>query len=168
MHKMTKLSTVLLILCIPIIVRADGEKTRQVKLPLSRMIDLANSLSALEGTYRDVVKDGAAEKELQRPYKLGALRIAIGRNLAAIKPILEGYGKAQQEILSDCCGGVSPKPSSDETAVFQRAVGKLMQAEYSANLYILGEAELNVGDPPKNPFPSTVLSGLDPIMDWVK
>lgn len=153
----------LVLLAVPAVVVADSEKTREVKLPMSRILGLANALAALDG-YEDVVKDGAAEKVVRRAYKFEpGLRTSISRNITTLRPLLEGYNKEQSDLLVSITGGTLPAPNTPETARFNIESNRVLAVEWKLNLFILRETELKME---VNPIPGTILSNLDPIMEY--
>lgn len=148
------------LLCLPLTAAAQGSKTKEVAAPVSRMIALANAIASLDGSDR-VVKDGASERVVKEPYKFErGFRIAMARNLTALKPILEGYEKELSVIRVEIGGEI--KDGSPAMMRLNEENRRLLAIVQKANLFTIAEAELKLD---VNQIQISILSALEPIME---
>ncbi len=152
------------LVCLPLTAAAQASKTKEIVMPLGRFIELANAIAALDGVDR-IIKDGANERVQKDTtiYKFGVgFRVAMSRNLTAIKPIVEAYNKELGDLRSQV-GEI--KEGSPALARLNDENRRLLAVEQRASLFTFQEAELKLD---VNPIPVSVLSGLDPIIEYQK
>lgn len=154
------------LLCLPIVAAAQGAKTKEIAAPLSRILGLAQALTQLDAGQDRVVKDGPREHTIKEPYKFGpGFRIAMARNLTALKPLIEGYEKEIAALRSEIVGTKAIKDDAPELARLNEENRKLLAMPQKANLYVILESELKLE---VNTIPIAMLSNLEIILEYDK
>lgn len=166
---MLRLATALAALLV-VSTAAAQPKAKEVSLPLGRLIGLANAIVALDGPER-VVREGDKERVIKDvlAYKFApGFKTSMGRNLTALKVVVESYEKEINEVrdrmLLECkCkfddGSDKAKLQLDKLNDANRALMAVLQ---KVSLMTFNEGQLDLKN---NNIPVSILSGLDPIIE---
>jgi len=137
-----------------------GNAVESIDMTNAQARELFIALSNLDG-YDRVVKDGASEKVAKTPYQFGGgFRLAVGRNLAAAKSVVDPFDTAQKALFLQYANGAD-KLSGDAQVKFSTELDKLLAAHVRLELVKFKSDELKLND---NPIPGTVIQGLQPIL----
>lgn len=135
------------------------------KLTISQCLEINAGLAALDH-YDAVIRDGDKDRVVPKQYKLGAVRITIALNMAALRSVVEATEKARRGIIDEITGGKMPDVGSAE---FKEADAKFRAVTESLCNITPGRirvADLKLGDgPDENAIPPSALAGLAPILD---
>jgi hypothetical protein len=151
---------------------------QDAKLTVEQCINILSGLNALNCVGQEL-NDYAACKPDSKQYKLGAARVAIAVDVAALTPVGDGANKEQQAFISDLppLPAIEPGKTSsardDAVSVQNKALGANWQKIISGPCPVtpgrIKFSDLNVGDgADQNPIPPTVLSHLVPLIDGLK
>src|ERR1700688_4179751 len=132
-------------------------------LTVGQCLDIYTGLAAFDH-YDRVAKDDKGEHIISSQYKLGATRLTIAMNLAALKPVVEATDKARLWLVAEM-GGEAIKANSPQYKQLSAEDEKVRAANCSAQLETIDTEQLKLGDgPDENPIPPGTLSLLVPIL----
>jgi hypothetical protein len=110
------------------------------------------------------------------PYKLGAVYGPLAVDVGHLQEVVKAFQTADQDLHREIFGAAPTAPDEKESASdkaarvkknadFAEKQQKLLDQPHPITLMHFTFADLNVGDPPKNPVLPDVLAGLAKIMD---
>jgi len=144
-----------------------------LKLTVKDAVEVLAGLKALDG-FEKVAKVGAGEKTTDRvvveAYKFKpAAMWKLAKNTAALKGLVENYGKVRNKLIKDISGGkdeIAEKDNPDfkaQQAKFMEDISVIVDTEEEVMIDKLAQSDLNL-DVNSN-IPPSVLVSLLPIMD---
>jgi hypothetical protein len=134
----------------------------KVKLKQSAIQALYSGLQALD-TYERVIGEGAAQKAVQEPFVLGALRFDIALNLNKLRPSVEAFETARKELAKEIFGEIpdAVRNGSEQMKDFAPKFEEMMAREEELDLIQIPRDALNLD---KNPIPLMALAAIAPIV----
>lgn len=130
-----------------------------MKMKVSEASALLSALSALDG-YDRVIKEGGNEKSVRDSYKLGPARMAVARNIRALREVVEDFQRAQNALIIEESGGtgsVDQKTNPEGAARVAVEIQKMVDTEHEISLISISEADLKLD---VNPIPPSVLASM--------
>jgi len=109
-----------------------------MQLKIKDAIQLYSSLQRLD-TYQN---DG---KEI--PFTLGAIRLDIARNMSALKPAVEAYEKARNDLIKQLSNGTGTLGADTDPAAlkqFGEEVEKMLERSDEFKLFAIKQADLKL------------------------
>ncbi len=136
-----------------------------VKLKFSALAELGNSLRSLDGLEKavDQGKDVPAKIVLQPWDFKPATRLAVARDLAAVRVALEAFETTRQALLK-ATSPAAPEKVSTDPALLTRFITNWNDAIKDAvvvELVLVSEDDLKLD---ANNLPPSILTGLLPIL----
>lgn len=130
------------------------------ELTISRCLDVAAGLNAL-----DHYDDAMTGKPKQ--YRLGALRVTIGLNMAALRHVSEAAEKARLGLIAEIGGGKPPQAFDPwEVSKLNEEYRKALDQPCDVKPGRIKATDLRLGDgPEENAIPPSVIAALAPIID---
>lgn len=99
-------------------------------------------------------------------YKLGAARMTIALDIAALTPIWQASEKARIGMIAEIAGGKDIQPGTPEYAAFVQRFDADLGKPCGLTLGHVKIADLKLGDgPDENAIPPTSLAAMVPIED---
>jgi len=136
------------------------------KFTVGQCLDILAGLNALNFVGQQLADQRQVPPTDARPYKLGATRLTLALDMAALRPIADATEKARQGLLNEIGSGKPIAPNSEESKRFFEKWQDTLNAPCPVTLGRIKAADLKIGDgPDDNPIPPAVLSALVPIID---
>jgi hypothetical protein len=144
---------------------------RTIALSNADCIQIQNGIAQIDAG-REITVDN---KNVRRGYKLDTdIRYALARIGTLIKPVIEAWSKANEQLFKDC-GSVTEtdKDGKDELRVptdklieYKDALAELLEKKTTLELPLVSLKNLKVGDEKdQNPIPSSALTNLQKVLD---
>lgn len=137
----------------------DAPKSKP--LTVDQAIQVASGLAQLDG-YDKVIGDGQQQRVVHVFYQFGGgLRWQIAQSIATLRPIVQAYQQANNELIFSLAGGNRNVPD-DKAQAYNAETRKMLDADSGVSLPMIRKSELKTDE---NPLPGGVLTLLIPIID---
>lgn len=154
-----KILLTLLIVFAPALALADV-----VKLKHAQLQELSIALSALDGAQKVVPQGEAPAKVVHVAYEFGGkTRLAIARNLSALRRTLEEYEATRVQLLNQVSNGQPDKVQGDTalSAKFYELWRQATAEPAKIDLTLIKTDDLRLD---ANAIPGSILSALTPVL----
>lgn len=140
--------------------------TKSLELDINRMAAMRNALRALDGR-EAIVGEGAAARVVVVPYKLGALRHTIAKNLGVLRPHLDAFEEARNGVLREVSGRapfIDSKAEPDKFKFFNDKVDEMIKeaGKIAVQLETFAPAALKLD---VNEIPPDVIDALADLIE---
>lgn len=140
-----------------------------VKVKFSELAELGASLRGLDGAEREVKTSDQGTRVIRVSFDLKpAARIAIAKNLSAVRTALEAFEAQRQSILQSVSPGAPEKVQTDPAllAKFADAWNALAREPVAIEVAMISEDQLNLEA--NKEITGTILAGLAPVLSAKK
>lgn len=136
-----------------------------VKIKFQDLAELGGSLRALDGTEREVKTSDQGTRLIRVPLDLKpAARIAIAKNLSAVRTALDAFESQRQALLQKVSPGAIDKVQTDPSLLgkFAQLWTELLKEPVTIDLTPIAEDQLNLEA--NKEITGSVLAGLTPVL----
>jgi hypothetical protein len=149
---------------------AYAQSNEPAQLTVNQCLQVLSGLNALNYVGQQLPNGGTNEPRPQTTtqYKLGAARMTIALDIAALNAVQNAAQKAQQDIFNEVSGGKPTiQPYTPERGVYDSRITKeVLEKPCTVSPGRIKAADLKLGDgPDQNSIPPAVLSAILPIID---
>jgi hypothetical protein len=128
------------------------------KFTVNQCLLIMKALRALDRAGAPLDPPPGPQPSDAKQYRLGALRMTIATNLAALSVVGDSFDRARRQLIREHGGEATPQ--------FMDAFQKILDRPCEATLGHIKLSELKLGDgAEENAIPPTVLAALAPIID---
>lgn len=149
-------------------------------LTVQQCLAIATGLNSLSYVGQQLGDDPKTKPADAKQYKLGAARMTIALDIAALGPVIDAAQKAQQGFIAELPPLPAPDPGKVSSFARDDAIqeenkraavnqNKILAQPCNVSLARLKVSDLNIGDnADQNQIPPPVLAAIAPIIDGMK
>lgn len=162
MNKLTR--SVFAALCASALLLASAS-AETIKIKFQDLAELGGALRSLDGSEKEVKTSDQGTRIIRSPFDLKpAARIAIAKDLAAVRGALDAFEQQRQAILQRVSPGAIDKVQTDVALLgkFAQLWNDLVKEPVVVEVVLITEEQLNLEA--NKEIGGTVLAGLSPIL----